>query len=75
MGGILSVDVTTKEPGGLVGLLCDGGGIHLSDGHHEIPRFCADNLKFGLGVSDPNADPSVEIKGSFIVTNVEPLEP
>lgn len=75
LGGIVIVDVSGTQVGERLGMTCDGGGIFLFDGHHEIPRFCKDNLKFGLSVDDPQAEPSVQVTGNFIVTNVEPLDP
>jgi hypothetical protein len=74
MGGIVSVDVSGTQQDVRLAMTCDGGGVFLSDGHHEIPRFCKDNLKFGLSL-DLGAEPSVQVTGDFIVTNVEPLDP
>lgn len=74
MGGILVVDVSGTQNDARLAMTCDGGGVFLSNGHHEDPRFCKDNLKLSVA-AEPGATPSIQVTGSFIVTNVEPLEP
>lgn len=74
LGGILVVDVSGTQNDARLAMTCDGGGIFLFDGHHEIPRFCKDNLKLSVA-AEPGATPSIQVTGNFIVTNVEPLEP
>ncbi len=73
MGGIVSVDVSGTGSDARLAMTCDGGGIFLFDGHHEIPRYCKDYLRFSASV-EPGTTPSIEVNGSFIVTNVDPLE-